>query len=83
MRELAIAIVAAAAIIGAAIIFQPKPEPQRFLLVGINDTPFRVDTKTGEVVMCSRRACLTYFPAEDAFSEIDRRVRDQATSKPQ
>ena len=71
MREVAAAIIAGAALIAAAIYFQPRSEIGRFQMRD-NGTPFRLDTKTGEIVLCTIDGCKTFAPPEDFFTAIER-----------
>lgn len=67
MRELAAAIVFAALIVGGAI-FLSRPQPPRFQMSN-GDRPFRLDTKTGEIVSCPMGNCITLAPPLEEFSD--------------
>ncbi len=72
MRELAGAIVLAALILAAAIIFT-RPEAPRYQLASIGDRPYRLDTQSGEIVICSvQGGCVTVAPSEDIWADAER-----------
>ena len=58
MRDIAGAIVLAALILAAAIVFTRSDAPR----YQMTDSDRRLDTQTGEIVACSRDGCVTIVP---------------------
>jgi hypothetical protein len=71
MDRIAGAIFAAAVIISATIYFKPQEPQARYQVAASNSAVARLDTRTGEVVVCSGGACVIMAKGGEELSQID------------
>jgi hypothetical protein len=80
MREVAIAIVVAAAMIGAAIYWRPQPV---YEAMAVSGGVYRLNRVTGEILVCGDSCTVLKAAKDDPYKELEGAVdRERQSSGP-